>query len=176
EYVVVNFWSEVGGMPGEILHSFTNLIPVSQEFAYTSGIENMDVYQIVVDIPETEFPRGKYFMELQAAPGDEIAVSWEIAGEYTTSLGRFDISRFDQDPWFSGFSYYDQVFEIIGNCESTGEEEPDYGDFCSQGNAGNKHETGLRFPAILADDFIVEENTTFFLSDFKMTTLQLGNI
>lgn len=176
EYVIVNFWSEVGGMPGVILHTYANLIPVSQEFAYTSGIENMDAYQIVVDIPETELPQGKYFMELQAAPGDEIAVSWEIAGEYTTSVGRFDISRFDQDPWFSGFSYYDQVFEIVGSCESTGEEEPDYGDFCSQGNAGNEHETGLRFPAILADDFIVEENTTFFLSDFKMTTLQLGNI
>lgn len=177
EYVVVNFWSEVGGMPGEILHSYTNLIPASQEFAYTSGIENMDVYQIVVDIPETEFPRGKYFMELQAAPGDEIAVSWEIAGEYTTSVGRFDISRFDQDPWFSGFSYYDQVFEISGTCTDTDEEQPDFGEECGQGNAGNDHETGFSLGGFnLADDFIVEENTIFTLSGFKMSTLQLGNI
>lgn len=176
EYVVMNFWSEIGGMPGEILHSYTNLIPVSQELAYTSGIENMDVYEIVVDVPETEFSQGKYFMELQAAPGDEIAVSWEIAGENTTSVGRFDTSRFDQDPWFTGFSYYDQVFEILGSCEPTGEEQPDYGDSCSQGNEGNEHETGMRFFGILADDFIVEENTTFYLSDFKMTTLQLGNL
>jgi len=175
EYVVIRFWTEFEGMPGEIIHSFTDLIPISENFAYTSGIENMDVYQIVVNIPETEFTSGKYFMEVQAAPGDDVPVSWEIANEISTSVGRFDISKFDSDPWFSGFSYYDQVVDIIGTCSETSDEQPDYGDECTQGNPTNNHETGFANTNMsVADDFIVAENTTFYISDFKISTLQLG--
>jgi hypothetical protein len=177
-YVKLNFFQEFEGMPGELLHSFDNLIPTEQEFVAHAEIEGMDLYAITVTIPSSfDLGKGKYFMEIQANPGDEYAVAWEIAGEETTSLGRFDISRFESEPWFGGFSYYDQVFEIIGVCSETGEEYPDMGDVCQQGNPTNNHETIYSLGGFsLADDFIVAENTVFHLSNLKIATMQLGNI
>lgn len=182
EYVKISFLEEVGGMPGQTLHSFPELIPVEQTFLGELDIEGMDLYEITVDIPTSiEFPKGKYFMSVQAASGDDYMVAWEIAGEYTSTLGRFDIGKFDSEPWFTGFSYYDQVFEIIGECVDSGEEQPEFGEACTQGNEGNNYETALTFVSNsgfihLADDFIVAENTTFYLTDFKIATLQLGNM
>jgi len=177
-YVNVSFLEEAEGMPGNVIESFNNLIPVSQELVYETEIEGLDVYQVTVDLPSTlDFPKGKYFLQLGANAGDENGAWWEITAEETTSLGRFDFAKFGDEPWFGGFSYYDYVFEVLGNCTDTGEEQPDYGDSCSQGNAANEHETGLNLAAgILADDFIVEENTTFYLNEFKISTLQLGNV
>lgn len=177
-YVNLSFLKETEGMPGEVIQSFENVIPVSQEFAYETEIEGLDAYQVTLDLPSVvEFPEGKYFLQLSANAGDENGAWWEIAAEETTSLGRFDFAKFGEEPWFGGFSYYDQVFEVLGACADTGEEQPDYGDECAQGNVANNHETGLNLAAgTLADDFVVEENTVFYLSKFKLSTLQLGNI
>lgn len=178
EYVNVKILSESGGMPGEIIHSFDQLIPTTQEFLSELDIEEMDLYQVTVDMPTAfDLAEGKYFLQINAAPGDAESPGWEITSQEVTSLGRFDFSKFDSDPWFGGFSYYDQVFEISGICTDTGEEQPDFGDECSHGNEGNDHETGFSLGGFnLADDFIVEENTIFTLTGFKMSTLQLGNI
>lgn len=177
-YVNITFLADAQGMPGEPIESFEEVVPVSQELVYETEIEGLDVYQVTLDLPsDLEFPKGKYYLQLQANAGDENGAWWEIANEDTTSLGRFDFAKFGDEPWFGGFSYYDQVFEILGTCADTGEEQPDYGDECSQGNESNEHETGLNLAVgSLADDFIVEENTTFHLSSFKISTLQLGNI
>lgn len=177
-YVNVKILSEVEGMPGEVIHSFDEIIPASQDFVNEVDIEGLDLYQVTVDLPSAfDLVAGKYFLQINAFAGDENGAWWEITSQEVTSLGRFDFAKFDTEPWSGGFSYYDQVFEISGNCTDTGEEQPDYGEECSQGNAANEHETGLNLAAgILADDFIVEENTTFYLNRFKMSTLQLGNI
>ncbi len=177
-YVNISFLEESEGLPGTVIESFDNVIPVSQEFVYETEIEGLDVYQVTMDLPSNlDLPQGKYFLRLGANAGDENGAWWEIAADETISVGRFDFSKFGDEPWFGGFSYYDQVFEVLGTCTDTGEEQPDYGDECSQGNAANDHETGLNLAGgILADDFIVEENTTFYLSKFKISTLQLGNI
>lgn len=177
-YVDVYFLEDLQGKPGDAFQTFENLTPVSQELAYISAIEGMDAYEITVDIPTSfELPKGKYYLQLRAAPSDGIAVSWEITNQETTSLGRFDFSNFENDPWFGGHSYYDYVFQVLGTCADTGEEQPDYGDACAQGNEQNNHETGLNLRGGgLTDDFVVAENTTFTMTDFKISTLQLGNV
>lgn len=178
EYVHVRFLEDDNGKPGEPFQTFLNLVPTKQELAYVSTIEGMNAYTITVDLPTTfELAKGKYYLDIQGAPGDNVAVSWEITTEDTTSVGRFDFNKFGTDPWFGGFSYYDNVFQVIGTCADSGEEQPDYGDECSQGNESNEYETGLNLRGgRVADDFIVPANTTFYLSDLKMATLQLGNI
>lgn len=178
EYVHVRFLEDENGKPGEPFQVFENLVPSNQEFAYTSTIEGMDAYTITVDLPTSfELSKGKYYLDIQGAPGDEVAVSWEITSENVAKVGRFDFNKFGTDPWFGGFSYYDNVFQVLGTCADSGEEQPDYGDACSQGNASNEYETGLNLRGgSLADDFIVPANTTFYLTDFKISTLQLGNI
>lgn len=176
-YVNVSILEDFQGKPGDAIHTFENLVPVSQEFVYATDIEDMDAYEITVEFPTSfDLSMGKYYIQLQGAPGDDVAVSWEISNQETTTLGRFDFFKFDTDPWFGGFSYYDHTFEISGTCTDTGEEQPDYGEACSQGNESNEYETGIGFNGILADDFVVEENTKFYLSSFKISTLQLGNI
>lgn len=176
-YVNVYILEETQGTPGSALHTFENLIPTAQELAYVTTIPEMDAYEITIDLPESfVLPEGKYFLQLQAAPGDDLAPNWELVNQETTSLGRFDFTKFDSDPWFGGFAYYDHVFEISGMC-TTVAEEPVYGDICSQANPSNNYENGAGLAGIsTADDFVVEENTTFFLKTFKISTLQLGNI
>ena len=177
-FVNVYILKENQGIPGDVIQSFTNLVPTSQVLAYESTLEDMDAYKITVDFPTPfDLPKGKYFVQLRAAPGDSTPVSWEITNQETTTLGRFDFTKFDTDPWFGGFSYYDHVFSILGDCNSTGEEEPNYGTPISQGNASNNYETGghMIFRA-LADDFIVPEGSKFTFTKFKMSTLQLGNV
>lgn len=178
EYVNVKILTEAGGMPEEVIHSFDQIIPASQEFVNEVDIEGLDLYQVTIEVPTSfDLEEGKYFLQINAAAGDENGAWWEITSQEVTSLGRFDFSKFDADPWSGGFSYYDQVFEISGICSDTGEEQPDFGEECGQGNEGNNHETGFSLGGFnLADDFIVEENTIFTLSGFKMSTLQLGNI
>ncbi len=178
EYVDVRFLEDDNGKPGEPFQTFENLVPTSQELAYISTIEGMNAYTITVDLPGSfELSKGKYYLDIQGAPGDEVAVSWEIGNEDTTSLGRFDFSKFGTEPWFGGSAYYDYIFQVMGTCADSGEEQPDYGEECFQGNESNEYETGLNLRGgRLADDFIVPENTTFYLSELKMGTLQLGNI
>lgn len=178
EYVRIQFLQDDHGKPGEPFQTFENLVPTSQDLAYVSEIEGMNAYEIVVDLPTSfDLPKGKYYLELQGAPGDDVAVSWEITNQETTTVGRFDFSKFEDENWFGGYAYYDNVFQVLGTCADSGEEQPDYGDACSQGNESNEHETGMNLRGgNLADDFIVPANTTFYLSDFKISTMQLGNI
>jgi len=174
--VNVQILKEFQGMPGESIQSFENLIPVSEEIEYqTEGGDN--AYKITVNFPqEFNLPTGKYYVQLNAKTADGTSVFWEITKQETTSLGRFDFSKFDTEPWFGGFSYYDHVFEIIGDCNDTGEPTPNYGTAFTQGTVGNNYETGGSLAVSLADDFIVPENETFTFTKFKMSTLQIGNV
>lgn len=178
EYVDIRFLEDDNGKPGEPFQTFENMVPTNQELAYVSTIEGMNAYTITVDLPSSfELSKGKYYLDIQAAPGDEVAVSWEITSEDVTKVGRFDFSKFGTDPWFGGFAYYDYVFQVTGTCADSDEEQPEYGEECMQGNVSNAYETGLNLRGErLADDFIVPEQTTFYLSELKMATLQLGNI
>ena len=178
EFVNIKILKDTEGLPGEVLHGFMELTPSQQEFVNEVDIENSDLYQITIDLPSAvQLGKGKYYLQINAKAGDANGAWWEITTESVQTLGRFDPSQFHTDPWFTGFSYYDHVFEILGTCTDTGEEQPDYGVFCEQGNGSNAHETGLSLGGFnLADDFIVPENSTFTLSGFKMSTLQLGNI
>lgn len=178
QYVKINFLKEVEGMPGASIKSFSQIVPTSQQFLSALDIEGMDQYLITVDLPtEVDLPKGKYFLEIQAASGDEYMVAWEIAGEDTKKLGRFDMGKFGDEPWSGGFSYYDQVFQISGSCAPTGQEPPAYGQPASQGNPSNGYETAFSLGGFnMADDFIVPENTTFYLNAFKMSSMQLGNM
>lgn len=176
--VKVNILKEFEGMPGEVLHTFTDLTPTSQSLAYETEEENLAAYKITVAFPESfNLPKGKYFVQVQAKNVDASPVFWEITQETTRKVGRFDFTKMNTEPWFGGFSYYDHVFDIVGNCNDTGEPEPVYGTPFSQGNVGNNYETGGSLPGLsLADDFIVPANEKFTFTKFKMSTLQLGNV
>lgn len=175
-YVNLYFYKDDAGKPGDLVKSFENVVPVSQTFKYT--LEGNSVYEINVDLPSTfDLPKGKYYLSIKAKPGDSTPASWEINNQETTKLGRFDYSKFDSEDWFGGFSYYDHVFQVSGICASTGESQPDYGTAASQGNVSDVHEGGVSMPGrALADDIIVKENTKFTLTNFKISTLQLGNV
>ncbi|WP_312768451.1 T9SS type A sorting domain-containing protein [Epilithonimonas sp.] len=175
-YVNIYFYADNAGKPGGLIRSFENIVPTSQTFKYT--FEDNSAYEINVDLPTTfDLPKGKYYLSVQGKPGDSTPASWEINKQETTKLGRFDFSKFDSEDWFGGFAYYDHVFQVSGICSATGETQPDYGTPSSQGNAGNNHETGGSMPGrSLADDIIVPDNTKFTLTNFKISTLQLGNI
>lgn len=124
-YVNVYILKEKEGIPGDAIQTFTNLVPTSQLFDYDSTLDDADVYKISVDFPATfDLPKGKYFIQLKVALADGTSAFWEINKETTNKLGRFDFTKFDNDPWFGGFSYYDHVFEIIGNCNDTDEPQP----------------------------------------------------
>ncbi|MFC4162448.1 T9SS type A sorting domain-containing protein [Epilithonimonas zeae] len=176
-FVNVYILKENQGVPGEVIQTFTNLVPTSQVLDYQSTLENMDAYKITVDFPSPfDLPKGKYFVQLQAAPGDNTPVSWEITDQNTRKLGRFDFTKFDTDPWFGGFSYYDHVFEVIGNCNDTSEQQPTGTPFTA-GNFGDSHEAGVRMIwTSLADDFVVPDGQKLTFTKFKISTLQLGNI
>ena len=175
-YVNLYFYKDNQGKPGDLIKSFENVVPASQTFKYT--LEDNSAYEINVNLPSTfDLPKGKYYLSVKARPGDSTSASWEINDQETTKLGRFDYSKFDSEDWFGGFSYYDHVFQVSGVCAATGETQPDYGAASSQGNIANDHEAGVSMPGrALADDIIVPENTKFTLTNFKISTLQLGNI
>jgi len=176
-YVDVNILKETQGMPGDVIQTFTNLVPVAQELSYASTVEDSDVYKISLDFPASfDLPKGKYYIQLKAALADGTSVFWEINKETTRKLGRFDFTKFGSDPWFGGFSYYDHVFELIGNCNDTGEEQPAGSSFTT-GNPGNAHEGGVHMIwTSLADDFVVPDGQKLTFTKFKISTLQLGNI
>lgn len=176
-YVNVYILKENQGLPGDAIQTFTNLVPTSQVLAYNSTVEDVDVYKISVDFPASfDLPKGKYYIQLKAALADGTSVFWEINKETTRKLGRFDFTKFDNDPWFGGFSYYDHVFELIGNCNDTSEEQPT-GTLFTAGNSGDSHEGGVHMVwTSLADDFVVPDGQKFTFTKFKISTLQLGNI
>lgn len=183
-YANITFYTSVSGRPGEVIQTFTNVVPTSQVLDYEISGEAYDAYTITVDLPtDLVFPKGKYFMELAAAPGDETFVSWEIVNE-TQTAGVFDFvknyDRFGNVIWGGG-GYYSKVFQIIGECADSGETMPDYGDTCNQSNASNNHQGGESFLQLgqilsLADDFVVPANTTFTLTDFTLHTMLLGRM
>jgi len=177
-YVNAAFLTEVEGLPGDVIESFDNLIPTSQELIYATGTQGFDVYQITLDLPVSiTFGKGKYFLRMAAAPGDADGAWWEITSDYQT-YGVFDYFKFENEAW-GGTGYYNKVFQVIGNCEDSGDVPPDYGDVCEQENLSNNHETGVPFIdngqlVSIADDFIVPENTTFYLTQFNLDALLLG--
>lgn len=177
-YVNASFLTEVEGMPGTVIENFDNLIPTSQELLYGTGTQGFDVYQITLELPSAvTFEKGKYFLEIAAAAGDQDGAWWEITDNYQT-YGAFDFNKFGNEPW-GGTGYYNKVFQVVGECVGSGETPPDYGDACEQENVGNSHESGTPFIAngqlvSIADDFIVPEDTTFYLTAFTLDALLLG--
>lgn len=177
-YVNAAFLTEVEGLPGNVIESYNNFIPSSQELAYITGIPDLDVYQITLDLPlALTFEKGKYFLRMAAAPGDANGAWWEITSE-TQTYGVFDYFKFEDEEW-GGTGYYNKVFQVIGTCEDSGEVLPDLGEACGQENLANNHETGVPFignglTQSVADDFIVPENTVFYLAQFNFDALLLG--
>jgi len=176
-YVNVNILKENQGMPGEVIHTFTNVVPTAQTFEYESTEAGANVYKISLDFPTTfDLPQGKYYIQLNVALQDGTSAFWEINKENTRKLGRFDFTKFDSDPWFGGFSYYDHVFELIGNCNDTNEPQPS-GEAFAMGHSSPSHEGGVHMVwTSLADDFVVPEGQKLTFTKFKISTLQLGNI
>ena len=176
-YVNINILEETEGMPAEVIQSFPQLVPASQEFAYSN--EELSVYTITINLPSAvELSRGKYFLQISAAAGDDQGAWWEITNEYNQNYGAFDFSKFEDEDW-GGTGYYDFVFQVSGICAESGEEVPDLGEPCFQENMQNDYETGVPFIADgmllnIADDFIVAENTKFNVTGFKMNLLLTG--
>ena len=179
-YVNVAFLTELEGMPGSALQSFDSLVPASQTLAYNIEEGDLDTYTITVNLPtDVVLATGKYFLQVSANASDANGAWWEITAEEQT-YGMFDYSKFEDDPWGGG-GYYNKVFQVMGTCTATGEEQPDYGDVCSRENASNNYEGGAHFIQMaqivtIADDFMVAPNTTFHLTDFKMHALMLGTM
>ncbi|WP_432671144.1 T9SS type A sorting domain-containing protein [Flavobacterium sp. SM2513] len=179
-YVNVAFLMEEEGLPATIIVSHSNLIPTTQTLVSTSSDEGgLDVYSITVNLPEAAtFAAGKYFLTLAAAPGDSSGAWWEITSE-TQTYGAFDFIKFGTEAW-AGAGYYNKVFNLLGTCTDTGEILPDLGFTCDQQSLSTLHNNGVSFfggtgmVLSLADDFTVEENTTFHLKRFTLETLLTG--
>lgn len=177
-FLNVTLREEENGMPGDAITAFTELVPTSQTFIYDIPDVDMGCYLVTVDLPTpVVFGKGKYFVEVQAAPGDEIPVGWEITAE-TQTYGMFDFNKFEDEDW-GGTGYYSKVFQMIGTCTDSGEVYPDYGDECHQENAFDAFQVAATFIASgsvvsVADDFTVAPNTTFYLTDFTMHSILLG--
>ncbi|MFT3796125.1 T9SS type A sorting domain-containing protein [Flavobacterium sp.] len=179
QYVNLAFREEQNGLPGNIIQSFDGLVPASQTLAYEINDDpNLDGYLITIDLPsEMVFQKGRYFLQLSAAAGDEYSAWWEITDDEQTA-GVFDYSLFEDEDW-GGTGYYNKVFQVKGNCALSGEEQPDLGDFCQQVTPSNGFTTAAPFIAngsivSVADDFTVAPNTTFYLTHFTMQSLLLG--
>src|SRR5690606_29521517 len=96
--VNVHFLGENQGIPGEVLHAFENMIPTSQDLTYTTESDEFSGYEIVVDFPETfDLTKGKYFIMVQAEAEDGTNMGWELNGEETTTVGRFDFAKFEDE-------------------------------------------------------------------------------
>jgi len=179
-YVNVYILKENQGLPGDVIQTFTNLAPTSQVVDYTSTVDGSDVYKVGINFPVSfDLPKGKYYIQLKAALADGTSVFWEINKEDTRKLGRFDFTKFDTDPWFGGFSYYDHVFELMGSCNDTNEEQPTGTPFSTGNpkNQGDAHEGGVHMVwTSLADDFVVPEGQKLTFTKLEISTLQLGNI
>lgn len=178
QYLNVILREEENGMPGDEIIAFNGIVPTSQVFVYDIPDVDMGCYLVTVDLPTpVEFGKGKYFVQVQGAPGDEVPVGWEITLE-TQTYGAFDFFKFEDEPW-GGTGYYSKVFQMIGTCADSGEEYPDYGDACHQENAFDGFQTAASFIQAgsvlsVADDFTVAPNTTFYLTDFTMHSILLG--
>jgi len=178
QYANVAFLAEAEGLPGDAIQTFDALVPSSQVFLYDVSESDLDAYEITVDLPsEIVLQKGKYFLQLSAAPGDANGAWWEITGESQT-YGLFDYFRFGNEDW-GGTGYYSKVFQINGTCADSGEVQPDLGDACNQENAFDAFEVAATFLAgnsvvSVADDFTVAPNTTFYLTDFTMHSILLG--
>lgn len=178
QYVNVAFLEESEGLPGHIIQAFDAVIPSSQTFLYDVSESDLDAYQITIDLPsEVVFQKGKYFLQLAAAAGDDNGAWWEITGEDQT-YGVFDYGRFGTEDW-GGTGYYNKVFQVLGMCADSGEVQPDLGDACHQENAHNAYEVAATFLSpsgivSVADDFTVAPNTTFYLTNFTMHSILLG--
>jgi hypothetical protein len=178
QFLNVTLREEHNGMPGDAIIAFNNLVPTSQVFIYDIPDVDMGCYAVTVDLPASVvFEKGKYFVEVQAAPGDDVAVGWEITLE-TQTYGLFDFSKFEDEDW-GGTGYYSKVFQMIGTCADSGEEYPDYGTACDQENAFDGFQVAATFLSgagvvSVADDFTVAPNTTFYLTDFTMHSILLG--
>jgi len=180
QHLNVTFRTEENGLPGEEIVSYSELIPTSEVFVYDIPEVNQICYTVTVDLPSAvSLANGKYFVQLSAvpAPGDDTPIGWEITNEEQV-YGVFDYLKFGNDPW-SGTGYYNKVFEVIGDCEDSGEEQPEYGEACQQENLPNGFYTAATFLmpggiVSVADDIVVEPNTTFHLTKFTMHSLLLG--
>lgn len=178
QYVNLSFREASEGLPGDLIQSFDNLMPTSQTLAYDMDDPYLDAYQITIDLPsEVVLQKGKYFLQLAAAAGDEGGAWWEITAQ-EQRYGVFDYSRFADEDW-SGTGYYNKVFQIVGSCVDSGEVMPDYGNPCAQEILSNGYENGTPFISngavvSVADDFVVAPNTTLHLTSFTMHTLLLG--
>lgn len=175
-YVNINFLMENEGIPSEVIQSFDEIVPTSQELVYS--FEEYSVYSITVDLPvQVVLEKGKYFLQLAAAAGDENGAWWEITNENLQNYGVFDFSKFEDEDW-GGTGFYDYVFQVTGTCADSGEELPDFGEECGQGNKANDYETGVPLVAGgvvgVADDIIVAENTKFTLAGLNIQLLATG--
>lgn len=177
-YVNIVISQEEAGFPGTPVATFSNLTPTSQTLVYQVEGPDFGTYAITVDLPEdVVLEKGKYFVEMQANPGGPGGAWWEITAE-TQTYGSFDFIHFGDEPW-GGAGYYSKVFQIAGTCADSGETYPDYGDACSLGNTNDFHQGGTFFLSAsgivtVADDFVVPENTIFYLTHFNMGSLLLG--
>lgn len=178
QFLNVILREEQNGMPGDEIIAFNNIVPTTQEFIYDIPDVDMGCYLVTVDLPTSVvFEKGKYFVQVSAAPGDDVPVGWEITLETQTN-GLFDYNKFEDEDW-GGTGYYSKVFQIIGTCEDSGEVQPDLGDACHQENPHEAYQLAATFMesgsvVSVADDFTVAPNTTFYLTDFTMNTLILG--
>lgn len=178
QYLNVILREEQNGLPGDEIMAFDGLVPTSQVFVYEIPEVDMGVYTVTVDLPTSvEFGKGKYFIQVSGAPGDDVPVGWEITLEAQT-YGAFDFFKFEDEPW-GGTGYYSKVFQIIGTCADSGEVYPDYGEECHQENPFDTFQVAASFieagsVVSVADDFTVAPNTTFYLTDFTLHSVLLG--
>lgn len=181
--VEISFYTDDNGKPGEQLITPTTLAPESQTLIGQTTYE-ANVYELVLDLTPLELTLeggengAKYWMTVTTFAGDEPGGNFWVYATQVNNGTNFWFSEDDYVTWHDAGDYgyvTDGAFEITGNCDGDTPEPPEVN--CSQGDVttqtfSNGYDIEASTSFRTAEDFTVEEDTTFSLSRITIDTNQ----
>lgn len=155
--VTLNFRSDNGGVPGEIIETTPAIVPASQTEIGTA-FDIFTVYEVTINLPEPiQFSEGHYWLQPSASATSS---DWEVTSIGTTGE-QAHTSNDGGETWQS--IGYHTVFYIAGECEDDGPVEP----WCDQQFTGTDDGVVAATLGFLraANDFDVAPGVTFSLEN-----------
>lgn len=123
EDVTLHFRSDNSGVPGEILNTVASIVPTSQ-IELGTAFDMFTVFEITLDLPSAiELTTGTYWLQ---PSGNATSSDWEV-----TSAGTLGYeSHLSNDGGVTWQTInYDNVFQILGECNSLGVDDESKSDF-----------------------------------------------
>lgn len=164
------FHTDVDGLPGEQLFEVTDTDIIAEDTLTYINIElgHLRNFTIRLNTPVVldGSEHSKYWMEVVSD-----ARAWGSNPYAEQAIGKGLAMRGTNFEWFELIGI-ESLYELHATCE-----DGSTGGNCAQGNESNGFEDGYSFASInayiLADDFIVEEGTTFKVQQVKMNVLSM---